>query len=274
VEIKLVVNADDFGRTRDINRGILHAFRHGIVTSASLMVNFAAFDEAAQTAQEFDLPVGVHFNLTEGFPVSDSTDVASLVDSQGRFFRKNTFMLSLAQGRIKEREVRTELHAQMEMCRKAGLSPDHYDSHHHIHILPMIRRVSRDIAVEAGVVRARRISRPFPGQSMRSRSIQWLTFAAETKWSPTPDPTIFWGFDLMNQRDKRAVLRRTLNGLQPGVHELMCHPGFHSEDNIGFYNLERFDELQALCHESVTELAADNDIQLLSFNDLKNDYAN
>jgi len=273
VDIKLVVNADDFGRTRDINRGILHAFQHGIVTSASLMMNFEAFGEAVQIAHEFDLPVGVHFNLTEGCPVSDSAKVASLVDSQGRFFRKNTFMLSLAQGRIKECDVRTELYAQVDMCLSAGLTPDHYDSHHHIHILPMIRSVSYEIAGDVGIARARRISRPLPGQSMRSRSIQWLTFAAEAKWSPTPDPTIFWGFDLMNQRDKRAVLRRTLSGLQPGVHELMCHPGFHSEENIGFYNLQRFDELQALCHESVTELAADNDIQLLSFNDLKNAHA-
>ena len=274
MDISLIVNADDFGRTCDINRGILHAFRYGIVSSASLLANFEAFEQAVDMAKKFHLPVGIHFNLTEGRPVSESTDVASLVDSQGRFFKKNTFMLYLMQGRISEHDVRTELSAQLSRCINAGLKQDHYNSHHHIHILPMIGRVCRECAAEFGIINTRRVSRPLPGQSMRSTSQQWLAFFAESKLSFPPESRMFWGFELMNKGDKRAVLKNTLRQLQPGAHELMCHPGFFSDENIGLYNLERFDELQALCHESIAEQVADSNIQLHSFEELKYVHAN
>ena len=274
MDISLVVNADDFGRTRDINRGILHAFRYGIVSSASLMTNFEAFGQAADIAKKFHLPVGIHFNLTEGRPVSNSTDVASLVDSQGRFFKKNTFMLYLMQGRISEHDVRIELAAQLSRCIDAGLKPDHYNSHHHIHILPTIGRVCRDCAAEFDIKNTRRMSRPVRGQSIRSISQQWLAFFAESKMSFPPEPRKFWGFELMNKSDKRAVIENTLKQLQPGVHELMCHPGFLSDENIGLYNLERFDEMQALCHESVADQVINSNVQLYSFKELAYSNAN
>ena len=274
MDISLIVNADDFGRTRDINRGILYAFQHGIVTGASLMTNFDAFAEAVHMALHHNLPVGVHFNLTEGRPVSEAAGVASLVDSQGRFFKKNTFILHLLQGRIREQDVRTELYAQMLKCVEAGVKPDHYDSHHHIHVLPMIGRLCRDCAGAFGIEHARRISKPPRGQSLRSCAQQWLVHFADARLATDSRSPAFWGFDLMARRDKRAVLCDTLKLLSPGRHELMCHPGFLSEENIGYYNLPRFDELQALCHESVREQVSDCHINLLSFKDLPIVYEN
>ena len=274
MDIFLVVNADDFGRTHEINRGVLHAFRYGIVSSTSIMPNFEAFDQAADMVKSYHLPVGIHFNLTEGCPVSESTDVQSLVDSQGRFFKKSTFMLYLMQGRIIERDVRTELCAQTQRCLDAGLQLDHYDSHHHIHVLPMISRVCQTCSIDFGITKTRRISRPVQQQSLRSTAQQWLASFADSKLSFPGQSLTFWGFDLMNKIDKRAVLKQTLKQLQPGMHELMCHPGFMSEENIGLYNLERFDELQALCHESITEQVAESKIKLYSFNDLEYTNAN
>lgn len=237
------------------------------------MMNFDAFEQAVQMVKSHGLPVGVHFNLTEGHPVCEATDVASLVDSRGKFFRKTTFILNLMQGRISEQDVRTELYAQMHRCLDAGLRPDHFDSHHHIHILPMVSRVCGECAEEFGITRTRHVSPPVRGQSLLSMSQQWLTFLAETKLALPAGGSTFWGFELMNRPNKRSVLRQTLQSLRPGVHELMCHPGFHSEENIGLYNLERFDELQALCHESIAEQVKEQRIQLLSFKELNNSHA-
>ncbi len=60
----LIVNADDFGFTPDVNDGIVHAHREGILTATTLMANGAAFDHAVRLARETPtLDVGCHFVL-------------------------------------------------------------------------------------------------------------------------------------------------------------------------------------------------------------------
>src|SRR5256885_12609497 len=60
----LIVNGDDFGASRGINRGILEAHQRGILSSTSLMVNRAASEEAALMGRSVpDLSVGLHVDL-------------------------------------------------------------------------------------------------------------------------------------------------------------------------------------------------------------------
>ena len=82
----LIVNADDLGWTDGVNRGILEAFHRGIVTSASLLANGAALAGGIKTAESAPgLGVGVHLNLSDGFPVADRESVASLLNKEGQF---------------------------------------------------------------------------------------------------------------------------------------------------------------------------------------------
>lgn len=131
----LIINADDLGKSHDVNRAILAAFQAGMCSSATLMANMPGFEEACQMAHEQRLldRVGVHLVLTEGLPLTEPIRrCRRFVDAAGR--------LALSRGkpllwlRSDEREaVAGELLAQIRRCRAAGLPLTHVDSHHHSH---------------------------------------------------------------------------------------------------------------------------------------------
>lgn len=124
----LIVNADDFGASEGINRGIIEAHTAGIVTSASLMVTSAAAAEAAALAREHDeLSVGLHWDLDgeQANPAVDLDDPAA---------------------------VRAELRRQLDLFQElVGQPPTHIDSHHHIHRSAEIRPIARALAAPLGV---------------------------------------------------------------------------------------------------------------------------
>lgn len=118
----LIVNADDFGATRGINRGILEAHRHGVVTSASLMVTTPWRDEAAALARSAPaLGVGLHADLT---PEGGAGDGEACV---------------------------AELRRQVEVFEAlVGRPPTHLDAHHNVHRDPRLRGAFLDVARELG----------------------------------------------------------------------------------------------------------------------------
>ena len=81
---RLIVNADDFGFTRGINRAVVRAFKTGIVTSATIMANGEAFEDAVELAlANPGLGIGCHLAVVGGLPVAPTAEVSSLVDSGG-----------------------------------------------------------------------------------------------------------------------------------------------------------------------------------------------
>src|SRR5580692_8451402 len=118
---KLVVNADDFGFTRDVNQGIVEAHQRGILTATTLMATGAAFDDAVRLARENpSLDIGCHLVLV-GDPPFPPT-VAKLIQA-------------VALNRIR---VYDELAAQVRRILDAGLAPTHLDTHKHTHLLPTV----------------------------------------------------------------------------------------------------------------------------------------
>ncbi len=86
---RLIVNADDFGLTTEVNKGIIEAYRNGIVTSTTIMVNMPGFADAVEKIRcTPGLAVGIHLNLTYGVPVLGADQVRSLVGPDGRFKRR------------------------------------------------------------------------------------------------------------------------------------------------------------------------------------------
>jgi predicted glycoside hydrolase/deacetylase ChbG (UPF0249 family) len=118
---RLVVNADDFGFTRDVNRGIVEAHQHGILTATTLMATGAAFDDAIALARENPtLDIGCHLVLVgaEPFPAT----VAQLARAVA----------------LKRVHVYDELRRQIARIADAGLNPTHLDTHKHTHLLPTV----------------------------------------------------------------------------------------------------------------------------------------
>src|SRR4030081_633307 len=132
----LVINADDLGFASGVNRGIIEAHDAGTLSSASMMVNAPAFEEAAALARARRprLRGGLHLNLVAGRPL---TDAVSLTDARtGEFHSLGDLTRRALGGRVRANEVRRECDAQLRALAAAGIAPTHLDSHRHAHALP------------------------------------------------------------------------------------------------------------------------------------------
>ncbi|CAH1233785.1 YDJC [Branchiostoma lanceolatum] len=150
---KLVINADDFGYCPERNRGIVESYLHGDVTTASLMANTDAAEDAIKLARLHSIPLGLHLNLTEGRPVSNRQRAeSSLVDGGGWFHGKLGVRKTAYSGGLNTTEVRDEVEAQLRwFVDLLGKPPTHIDGHNHVHVLPGVRDVFAAAAAAAGV---------------------------------------------------------------------------------------------------------------------------
>jgi len=150
-----VVNADDFGLTEGMNRGVLEAHQRGILTSTTLLANAPAFHSAVSLARSAPrLGVGVHLNLTLGHAISKPSEIASLVDATGRFrYSPAGLVQAVVLGRARPREIEREWAAQIESISRAGIAITHLDGHKHVHVLPgmapIIVRLTREFGISA-----------------------------------------------------------------------------------------------------------------------------
>ena len=149
----LIVNADDLGWTPGVNRGIVEAFRNGIVTSTSLLANGAAFAGGVEMARAAGgLGVGVHLNLTDGAPVTGRESVTSLLNKQGEFAGgPESLLLRRASRGLLLKEVEREWNAQIQKVRDAGIEPTHLDGHKHVHMLPGLFEIALRLAKWHGI---------------------------------------------------------------------------------------------------------------------------
>lgn len=135
----LIVNADDFGLTSGMNRGIVDCFLVGSVSSASLFMNMPATLEAVDLAREYpSLGVGLHFNITLGEPLCPPSKIPSLIGADGSFRNRADCEKRLLFGLAEIKDIEREFRAQLERFTAFGLSITHIDSHHHIHLLPKV----------------------------------------------------------------------------------------------------------------------------------------
>ncbi len=154
---RIIINADDFGLCEGVNKAVVQAHTNGILTSATIMTNMPAAEEAVEIAKHTPtLGVGVHLNLTEGSPISKEATVKPLLDAQGQFavpFSKLP-MLSIRSSKVRQ-AIRTELAAQIQWVIERGIKPTHLDSHKHIHSFPVIFSIVCKLARQFGITAIR-----------------------------------------------------------------------------------------------------------------------
>jgi chitin disaccharide deacetylase len=160
----LIVNADDFGLNASANHAIIRAHREGILTSASLMVNEPACNEAVALAREHPrLGIGLHLTLLCGHSALPAAQIPGLVNESGEFDHNPVrvgFKYFLRRRELRE-QLRAEIVAQFQKFRATGLPLDHVDSHHHLHAHPIVFRILIESAVELGITHLRLTSEPF-----------------------------------------------------------------------------------------------------------------
>jgi hopanoid biosynthesis associated protein HpnK len=162
-ERRLIVNADDFGRSPSINAAVIRAHRDGILTSASLMVNEPACDEAVCLAkQNPNLGVGLHLSLVCGKSALPSGTIPSLVDSQNNFSNNAVssglrfFFLAKLKSQLCD-----ELDAQFQKFHATGLALDHVNGHLNIHLHPVVFGILMENVKRWGIRHLRLTADPF-----------------------------------------------------------------------------------------------------------------
>ncbi len=214
---RLIVNADDFGYTRDVNAGILECHRAGILTATTLMATGAAFDDAVRLSRENpSLDVGCHLVLT-GSPGLPAT-VAELAQA-------------VALRRI---HIYDELTGQVRKIVDAGLQPTHLDTHKHTHLMPPVLDAVARLSQEFGIPWVRR---PFDfplaangiglGKRVVSRTFGVVRgrFQRVLTAHGCRMTDHFAGFRMTGQYDESELVR-LIEHLPEGTTEFMCHPGF------------------------------------------------
>jgi len=227
---RLIVNADDFGRSRGVNRGIAAAHNDGVVTSASLMVRWPAAKEAAVLAHSMpQLSVGLHVDLSEWtYRDGDWVQVYAFVGDDAS-------------------EIALESGRQLAVFHSlVGRDPSHLDSHQHVHRSEPVRSVLVDLAAELGVP-----LRHFTPEIEYRGEYHGQTTTGD------PRPTA------LTVEALAAILR----SLAPGTSEVGCHPALEV-DFESVYGVERLVELDVLCSAEIRNVLEVQDIRLVSFDQL------
>jgi predicted glycoside hydrolase/deacetylase ChbG (UPF0249 family) len=264
---QLVVNADDFGFTPDVNAGIVEAHRDGILTATTLMANGEAFDDAVRLARDApSLDVGCHLVLIQG---------KSLLT--GRALPQTVPQLLAALAR-RDLRVYDELSAQVRRIEQAGIRPTHLDTHKHTHLAPPVLDAVARLARESGALWVRRPF-DFPLNARRGAVpfLKRLTSDAlsatrrrfhrvlERHGCRTTDH--FAGFQITG-RFRAADLVELMAALPAGSTELMCHPGRCGDALRGARTRlkeSREQELEALVAPEVREALGRNGIELVDY---------
>ena len=269
---RLIVNADDFGLSHSINQAVIRAHREGILTTASLMVNEAASDEAVALAKENPrLGVGLHLTLVCGHSERSEKEIPGLVDAQRNFSDApaKTGFRYFVQETLRP-QLRGELAAQFQKFRATGLPLDHVNGHLHLHLHPVVFQILMEHAVEWGITHWRLTSDPL-WLNLRLASDRWLyrlshalLFQLLSRWArPLVKRRRLRHTDrvfglLQNSKVDEDFLSRLLAQLPPGDSELYSHP-----------SLDEFKhEFDALISPAVKQLVRDQNITLIRYQDL------
>lgn len=155
--IQLIVNADDFGLSKEVNAAVIRAFSEGVLTSCSLMVTGEAFDEAVHLARQHPgLGVGLHLVTVSGRSVLPPPEIPSLVDSKSQFPNSPRVAgLKYFFSRQARSQLRKELAAQFEKFHATGLPFSHIDGHLHMHVHPVIFKTAIELGARYSVKRMR-----------------------------------------------------------------------------------------------------------------------
>lgn len=277
---KLVVNADDFGLTEGINRGIVDGFNSGIITSASLIATMPAFRHAVElTKENAELDIGVHLSLTTGKPCSENSKLAPIM-RRGEFIRSYGHVIkSVYANEIQLEDIKDEMSAQIRKVQETGLNITHVDSHQHIHMVPRLLKLLLALMNEHQIPFVR-----VPNELIRTQNLRtikdWGLFMLgligklsrkKVFHSNLNSSQYLWGLfcsEAMSLHDLMHILK----SLRPGVNELMCHPGYNDATLHHIYQGHSFrqQELSALTSREAFDFIRRGDIQLTNYGELLN----
>ncbi len=248
--VRLILNADDFGLTRGINRAVEQLHQGGALTSTTLMATGPAFDDAIAIAHRNPtLGVGCHLVFTDGIPISHPEAIPSLLGADGKTFRPTLldFAQAVLRGVIKPEEIAREAQAQIQKLQRAGIDVTHIDSHKHTHLFPAVARPALYVAERCGIRAFRYPSEPRWSRSLKSNGAGLSRRLAQSVFDlfePAFRRSIDFNTDekttagtlgiaatgTLTAANLRILLENAAQHGSDSLYELCCHPGFNDAD--------------------------------------------
>ena len=272
MSMRLIVNADDYGRTAAVSRGARNAHLFGIVTSTTCMMNMPSVVDDIRTAlaESPHMGLGVHLVLTSGKPLLPADRVSSLASADGSFHKLDQLLARLEQ--IDPFQAKAEWRAQIErFVAAAGRPPTHLDSHHHSSYFtePLFRgmlELAREYGAGIRLVIAQGGDDSMAGLPDKNLApIREYAPRLLNEFKPrTPDVFCASFYDKMATKEE---LLRLIHGLQPGTAEIMCHPGYADPTLLAgsTYASQRESELAVLTDPEIRQAIKARGIELISF---------
>jgi chitin disaccharide deacetylase len=270
--IRLIINADDFGSSHGANRAIIKAHREGILTSASLMVNGDAANNAVTLARENPtLAVGLHLTMVRGKSTLKPSEIIGVVNQRFEFDESPVRAgFRYFFNRDLDHFLKQEVDAQFREFRMAGLQLDHLNGHLHFHLHPTIFNHIKRHYRTWGISAMRLTREPLLinlrlafGRYFYRLSHAFIFDQLSANAAPSLERRDIKHADytfglLQDGRLTEKYLLRLIDNLWPGTFEIFCHP---DEE-------EHAHELAALTSPRVKELIRRRGIELIRYSDL------
>ena len=263
----LIVNADDFGLCKEISAGIVQAYRQGIVTATSVVVNGAYFKDSIKLLKDSGIDAGIHLTFTGGErPVSGN--IPGLVDGSGRFLKSYKQVIPrILLGRFDSTALKKELSEQIGILKDNGIGVSHIDSHQHLHLLPGIANMVMDLARKFHIPWVRVPRARMTGAKGLGINILANRLKLGLKEKSFVFTDAFVGFEQGGHMDE-AALFSLLKTLADGVTEMMVHPGYDASVYYDWgYTWEG--ELKTLTSDRIKGLIKSMGITLTNFEEIK-----
>ena len=287
---RLIINADDFGLTTGVNRGIVESHQNGIVTSATLMACGSKFAHALSLAEDAPrLSVGCHVVLVDGVPALNATKIQSLVTSSSSSaspspvprFRDSlmNFAMAATAGRIDESEIEAEIVAQVQKLQGAGVPVSHLDSHKHTHMFPAVLRGMLRAAKACGVHAIRNPFEPLVFASLggmkRSFQLRMMSGFRRNFRKALDGAGVLAPDGCIGVAATGGLTEQTfcelIQKLPEGTWEFVSHPGYNDTelDQVKTrLRQSRETELSILTSEATKEILQREQVQLISYREL------
>lgn len=291
---RVIVTADDFGLSPEINDGIVQGYLNGIVRSTALLMNAPATSHAISLARKHPgLEVGIHLGIVEGICLSateerSSVNAKSIIDDVSYFNSSpcllrswKKFGLRYLLGRVSFAALKHELDLQLRLFQKELGRIPFANSTQHLHLLPGVSEIVLELASEYGIqaFRCHAVIPDVPqiGQfrwaSARVMRILGKRFRAlaEAKKIRMPDGML--GFAHSGHLDI-ATMVAMLSIVPKGTYEIMTHPGFDCPQlkldlPWAFEDFNWTSELSAVMAPQINKAIQANGLSLMNFSSLK-----
>lgn len=250
--MRLIINADDFGLTLGISKGIIQGLKNGVITDTSAMVNSEHFEESVALAKAAGIKyMGVHLNITALRPISKPQNVKTIIDLEGNFYKNPKL---IPKGYSYE-EIEKELRAQIEKFLYTGLALDHLDVHHGFNameekLFTLVMNLAKEYKVP-----------------LRKNTEEFKVLVDKEVKRPDYFIKEFYGDNVTIEKFKEILIK--YKDFE-GTVEMMTHPGFADEEimKISSYNKHREEELKVLTSSEIKELINKRKINLVNYKSL------